>query len=142
MARLAAPTLSADPARFVEQILADPAQPVVMFALEWCEFCWAARNLFNRFGIRYRSVDIDSVEFQKDDRGAKVRAAVSARTSFTTIPQIFIGGEFVGGATDILTGWKSGRVQQLLDRHHVPYDRSLTIDPMSFLPGWLHSRAG
>ena len=31
-------------------------------------------------GIAYRSVDLDSVEYQRDDRGGKIRAALSART--------------------------------------------------------------
>ena len=136
------PTLqvSSEAQAFVSSVLNDPQQPVVMFALEWCEFCWAVRKLLATHKISYRSVDIDSVEFQADDMGAKIRAAVSARTSFTTIPQIFIGGEFLGGATDVLNAWKSGRVQQLLAKNRVEYDASLSIDPQSFLPGWLHAR--
>ena len=48
-------------------------QPVVMFALEWCEFCWAVRKLFARLGIAYRSVDLDSVALQEGDRGGDPR---------------------------------------------------------------------
>ena len=29
----------------VERLLADPAKPVVFFALQWCEFCWSVRRL-------------------------------------------------------------------------------------------------
>ena len=36
----------ADAARLVTQIVDD--EPVVMFALEWCEFCWSVRKLFAR----------------------------------------------------------------------------------------------
>jgi cysteine synthase len=111
-----------------------------MFALEWCEFCWAVRKLFAKYKVPFRSVDIDSVQYQRDDLGAKIRAAVSARTSFTTIPQIFIGGEFVGGATDVLKGWKEGRIQSLLEKNRVAYDRNVDVDPLSLLPGWLHKR--
>jgi cysteine synthase A len=132
--------VSSEAQAFVSSVLNDPQQPVVMFALEWCEFCWAVRKLLATHKISYRSVDIDSVEFQADDMGAQIRAAVSARTSFTTIPQIFIGGEFLGGATDVLNAWKSGRVQQLLAKNRIEYDASLSIDPQSFLPGWLHAR--
>ena len=48
-----------------EAAIGDPAQPVVMFALEWCEFSWALRNFFQRASIPYRSVDLDSVELQQ-----------------------------------------------------------------------------
>lgn len=65
---------------------------------------------------------------------------LSARTSVSTIPQIFVGGTFVGGCTDLFDSYKAGRLQALLDEHHVAYDRSVRIDPYSFLPSWLHPR--
>jgi cysteine synthase A len=111
-----------------------------MFALEWCEFCWAVRKMLARLGIAYRSIDLDSVEYQKDDRGGKIRAALNARTSMATIPQIFVGGEFVGGCTDLFDAYKAGRLQALLEAHHAPYDSALRVDPYSFLPTWLHPR--
>jgi cysteine synthase A len=125
---------------FVARAISDPAQPVVMFALEWCEFCWAVRKMLARLGIAYRSIDLDSVEYQKDDRGGKIRAALNARTSMATIPQIFVGGEFVGGCTDLFDAYKAGRLQALLEAHHAPYDSALRVDPYSFLPTWLHPR--
>jgi len=125
---------------FVEQALADREQPVVLFALEWCEFCWSVRRLFDRLQIRYRAVDLDSVEYQQDDRGGRIRAALAARTSVVTIPQIFIGGEFIGGCTDLFEAWRGGRAQNLLERSGVDYDRTAKIDPYTFLPGWLHPR--
>ncbi|MGH8173691.1 MAG: glutaredoxin domain-containing protein [Rhodanobacteraceae bacterium] len=111
-----------------------------MFALEWCEFCWAVRRLFARLGIAYRSVDLDSVEYQQDDRGGKVRAALAARTSVATIPQVFVGGEFIGGATDVLEAYKQGRLQALLQKYEIGYDRDTQVDPYSYLPTWLHPR--
>jgi cysteine synthase A len=111
-----------------------------MFALEWCEFCWSVRRLFDRLQIRYRAVDLDSVAYQQDDRGGRIRAALAARTSVATIPQIFIGGEFIGGCTDLFEAWRGGRAQDLLERSGVDYDRTAKIDPYTFLPGWLHPR--
>jgi len=124
----------------VARIVSDPAQPVVMFALEWCEFCWSVRRLFARQGIPYRSVDLDSVEYQKEDLGGRIRTALRARTACATIPQIFVGGEFIGGCTDTFEAYKEGRLQGLLDRHHVGYDHAVRLDPYSFLPNWLHPR--
>jgi cysteine synthase A len=132
--------ISQDAEEFVARVVGDREQPVVMFALEWCEFCWAVRKMFARHGIGYHSVDLDSVEYQQDDRGGKIRAALTVRTSMTTIPQIFVGGEFVGGCTDVFDAYKAGRLQALLDKHGASYDRSLRVDPYSFLPSWLHPR--
>jgi cysteine synthase A len=140
--RAAAPPQPVTPraVEFVQQALAAGREPVVMFALEWCEFCWAARKLFARHQIPYRSIDLDSVPYQKDNWGGEIRAALTAHTSCTTIPQVFVAGEFVGGATDALTAWKEGRLQQILARAGVSYDASQNLDPYSFLPAWLHPR--
>ena len=132
--------VSADAATFVESVINDREHPVALFALEWCEFCWSVRRMFAKFGIAYRSVDLDSVEYQKDNRGGNIRAALTARTSVNTIPQVFVGGEFIGGATDVFDAYKAGRLQALLEKNHVDYDRNLKVDPYSFLPAWLHPR--
>ena len=131
---------SADAATFLARTIADPTQPVVLFALEWCEFCWSVRRMFAGLGVAYRSVDLDSVEYQVGNRGGEIRAALMARTSVATIPQIFVGGEFMGGCTDLFDAHKSGKLQQLLDKNGVAYDRALKVDAYSFLPTWLHPR--
>ena len=138
----AAAVVTADAAasRFVDDAINDVRQPVVLFALQWCEFCWSVRRLFERLRIPFRSVDLDSVEYQPDDRGGRIRAALAARTAVTTIPQLFVGGEFVGGCTDTFDAWRSGRLQSLLAAAHVEFDREATVDPYSFLPGWLQRR--
>jgi cysteine synthase A len=60
---------------FVNAAIDSAETPVVVFALTWCEFTWSVRKLFARCGIVYRAIDLDSVEYQADDLGAKVRAA-------------------------------------------------------------------
>jgi cysteine synthase A len=130
--------LDSEARRFVEDTLA--AEPVVMFALEWCEFCWSVRKLFNATGIAYRSVDLDSVEFQQGDLGGRIRAVLAARTGATTIPRVFIGGEHVGGCTELFDAWKSGDAQRLLAGCSVDWRADVTIDPYTLLPGWLQPR--
>lgn len=134
------PDVSPAAADFVAGVIGDAGQPVVMFALEWCEFCWSVRRLFADLGIPYRSIDLDSVEYQQDDHGGEIRAALTARTGIATIPQIFIGGELIGGCTDLFDAWKGGHVQDLLKQHRVSFVDRPDCDPYSFLPGWLHPR--
>jgi cysteine synthase A len=135
-----APEVSAEARAFVDDVLADTAQPVVLFALEWCEFCWSVRRMFARFGIPYRSIDLDSVAYQADDFGGRIRASLTARTSIKTIPQIFVGGQLIGGSTDFFDAWRAGRAQELLRKSGVPFDESVRDDPYSFLPTWLQAR--
>ncbi|MEM9621156.1 MAG: cysteine synthase A [Pseudomonadota bacterium] len=130
--------VDADAERFVDEVTA--ATPIVMFALEWCEFCWSARNLFAAMGLQYESVDLDSVAYQSDQRGNKIRAVLAQRTGSPTIPQIFVGGELIGGCTELFDYQKSGALDAALARMQIP-STPFTQDPYSLLPKWLHSRA-
>jgi cysteine synthase A len=129
-----------DPAidRRVTEIL--ESSPVVMFALEWCEFCWSVRKLFARAGIPYESVDLDSVSYQQDELGGRIRAVLADRTGQVTIPQIFIGGRHVGGCTETFDEFKQGRLGERLEAAGVEFDRNCRIDPYTLLPNWLHKR--
>ncbi|MEJ0036022.1 MAG: cysteine synthase A [Gammaproteobacteria bacterium] len=124
--------------RFVGDVVRN--EPVVMFALEWCEFCWSVRKMFARAGIKYRGIDLDSVEYQAGDRGGKIRAVLAQRTGAVTIPQIFIGGAHIGGCTDLFNAWRDGSIQRRLAENGTGYDTSLAIDPYTLLPKWLHPR--
>jgi cysteine synthase A len=138
----ASPTEKASDAalKFVSNVVDDPEQPVVMFALEWCEFCWSVRKMFAELGISYRSIDLDSVEFQKNDWGGDIRAALLERLSSPTIPQIFVGEEYVGGATETFDAYNGAQLQSLLAGKGVSFDDGKSFDAYSFLPKWLHPR--
>jgi cysteine synthase A len=124
----------------VRRILEGRELPVVLFAFEWCEFCWAVRKLFSRAKIPYRSLDLDSAALQEGNRGGKIRGAVSWLTGSPTIPQIFVGGEFIGGATELFDAFRSGRLQALLSAHGVAFDATADFDPDTLLPKWLEQR--
>ncbi|MFP4539239.1 MAG: cysteine synthase [Dichotomicrobium sp.] len=125
---------------YVERLINDPEAPVVMFALEWCEFCWSVRKLFAEAGIDYLSVDLDSVAYQKDNLGGEIRAALRDMLGVPTIPQIFVAGRHIGGATETFDAFNDGSLSSLLRERGVAFDPSLTRDAYSFLPKWLHPR--
>ena len=125
---------------FVARVLAEPDQPLVLFALEWCEFCWSLRKLFAACSIPYRAVDLDSSAYRQEDRGGQIRAVLHARTGSRTIPQVFVGTEHVGGCTETMDAFKDGRLQRLLESRGVRFDDSVSLDPYTLLPTWLHPR--
>jgi cysteine synthase A len=135
--KVAAP---AEAMAFLEEATHDPDNPVVLFALEWCEFCWSVRKMFANYDIPYRSINLDSVAYQEDNKGGKIRRAIEERTGLKTIPQIYIGGQHVGGATELFDAAKDGSMAELLEKSNVAWNTSVDSDPYSFLPGWLQTR--
>ena len=125
---------------FVARVTSDPSQPVVMFALEWCEFCWSVRKLFKEFNIPYRSVDLDSADYQKDNWGGQIRNVLKARTNSPTIPQIFVGNQHIGGCTETFDAFNDGRLQKLLRDNGLELKQADNVNAYSFLPKWLHPR--
>jgi cysteine synthase len=136
------PTVSAEAEAFVRQVLEDPALPVVLFAFQYCEFCWSVRKLFTRCRIPFRAVELDAGELQESGRGLEIRAALATRTGSPTIPQVFVGGQLVGGAGAVFDAFETGELQRLLARHQVSFDEAVRLDPRSLLPGWLHGSSG
>ena len=133
-----APQLDAEAELFVTNVIEDHG--VVLFALEWCEFCWAVRKLLRALGIAYKSVDLDSVAFQERELGTKIRATLKERCASPTIPQIYIGGVHVGGCMDLFEAVSKGRAWQLLVDANVKFERDVNVNPYKFLPQWVHPR--
>jgi len=136
----AAAPVSSDAERFVVDALHDRTQPVVMFALEWCEFCWSVRRLFKVYGIPFRSIDLDSAEYQRNNWGGEIRNVIKTKTRSPTIPQIFIRGEHIGGCTETFDAFNDGRLARMLSAIGITIPDVGKADAYSFLPKWLHAR--
>ena len=67
---------------------------VEMYATMWCPYCARARALLEKKGVRYTEIDIDDEPRRRDEM---IRRA-GGRTS---VPQIFIDGEHIGGSDDM-----------------------------------------
>ncbi len=125
---------------YVEEAIGDLDRPVVMFALEWCEFCWSVRRLFDAAAIDYRALDLDSSPSQDKPPASEIRKALHRLTGAPTIPQIFVGAAPIGGATETFDAFNSGALQARLRTLGVAFDASLDLDAYAFLPKWLHPR--
>jgi monothiol glutaredoxin len=73
-----------------------------------CGFSHRVMEIFNRLGVDYqvRNVLADPA----------IRQAVCAHTDWPTIPQIFIGGKFVGGCDIVTEMYESGELQEAIDK--------------------------
>ncbi|KAJ3111352.1 monothiol glutaredoxin grx5 [Phlyctochytrium bullatum] len=71
-----------------------------------CGFSKAVVDILNMEGVDYKTVNVLADE--------DVRAGIKEYTSWPTIPQVFVKGEFVGGCDILMSMFKSGELEKLL----------------------------
>ena len=80
---------------------------VVVYTKSFCPYCHSAKDLLRQKGAAFEEISLDG------DRAAQ--AAMSAKAGGrSTVPQIFIGAEHVGGCDDLYALDDAGRLDELL----------------------------
>jgi thioredoxin reductase (NADPH) len=67
--------------------------PVVMFSLSWCPECKRSLELLSRLGVKPHIVDLDDYKPIAQD----IRLYMLNRTGRRSVPNLFVGGEYIGG---------------------------------------------
>ncbi|KAH8553673.1 putative GRX1-glutaredoxin, partial [Umbelopsis sp. PMI_123] len=84
-----------------------------MFSKETCPFCMRAKDLLDDLDVPYKSY-----EFRFDTRkleNHEVRRYLAEITNQTTVPNIFVNGNHLGGSSDLLDANTSGKLQKMLE---------------------------
>ncbi len=82
-------------------------KPVEIYTTPICPYCHAAKRLLTKKGVAFTEIDVS--------RDPAVRSAMTARSNGgRTVPQIFIGGQHVGGSDDLHALDHAGRLDPLL----------------------------
>lgn len=77
----------------------DPAAPM-------CGFSNMACRILDAYGVQYGSRNVLA--------DPEVREGIKKYTSWPTIPQVFVDGEFVGGADILMSMHQSGELEKML----------------------------
>jgi len=72
-----------------------------------CGFSARVMQVFEELGVPYEVRNIFA--------DPNIRPAICAFTSWPTIPQVFIDGEFVGGCDIVTEMYRSGELQKVLE---------------------------
>ena len=83
--------------------------PVVVFAASWCPFCKHAKVALKEAGIEFKDVEVTDAQ----------KTELKALTAKTSVPQVFVKGQFIGGCNHGGLGGtvpllKSGKLQEML----------------------------
>ena len=71
--------------------------PVAMYSFTTCPFCRKAKDYLEEQSIPYTSIELDELP---GNEGNEIRAELGRLTKRTSVPSIFIGGEYIGGCND------------------------------------------
>ncbi len=84
-----------------------PQADVVMYTTAICPYCVAAKNFLKQRGAEWRELRVDL--------DATARAEMLAKAKRTSVPQIFINGQHIGGFDDLVALDRAGGLTALLD---------------------------
>mmetsp|Transcript_27945 Transcript_27945/g.76279 ORF Transcript_27945/g.76279 Transcript_27945/m.76279 type:complete len:128 (-) Transcript_27945:773-1156(-) len=89
-------------------------KPCVMYSLTTCPFCAKAKAQLSGMGTVYTIVELD-----EEEEGMAMKAELAEITGQTSVPQVFAGGQFIGGCNDggmggVLPLAQSGKLQEIL----------------------------
>lgn len=82
-------------------------RPVRMYTKSYCGYCFRAKALFEDKGVAYEEIDVTSDH-------ERYREMVRRSGGVTTVPQIFIDGQHIGGYDDTARLDRHGELDLLL----------------------------
>ncbi len=89
------------------------ANPVVLFMkgsplFPQCGFSSRAISILDHLGVTYETVDVLQDQ--------EIRAGIKQYSDWPTIPQLYVGGEFVGGSDIMMEMYEAGELHTLFGK--------------------------
>lgn len=81
---------------------------IELYTTPYCGFCRQAKALLNNEGVPFKEIDVS------DDQN--LRAQVSKQYDWKTVPIIVIGGQLIGGCTELIKIHRSGELKRMLEQ--------------------------
>ena len=85
----------------------DASHPLItMYTQAFCGYCAAARSLLNEKKAAYKEIDVTL--------NKTLRREMKDRSGRNTVPQIFVGDQYIGGYDDLSELDRDGKLDELL----------------------------
>jgi glutaredoxin 3 len=79
---------------------------VYLYTTRFCPYCIEAKQLLSAKGVNYREIPVDG--------NPELRMEMMAASGRRTVPQIWIGGNHIGGCDDLFVLERSGELDVML----------------------------
>jgi len=84
---------------------------IVMYTKQWCPFCAKTKALLRSKGLEWSELDVT--------RDEALQAEMVERSGRRSVPEVFLGGELVGGYDDLARLNATGELDRRLGREPV-----------------------
>ncbi|KAG0083334.1 hypothetical protein BGZ93_001902 [Podila epicladia] len=92
--------MSAAVRTLIRQSIAE--NPVMIFSKSYCPYCLRVKDLFEDMHVKYQALELD-----EHDLGDEIQS---------TVPNVYIKGNHVGGSDATHAAQSSGKLQELLNQ--------------------------
>lgn len=82
-------------------------QKVLIYTSAWCPYCMRAKQLLEDKGVAFEEIKVDGKP--------QLRAEMAEKAGRTSVPQIWIGEQHVGGSDELVALERAGRLDALLN---------------------------
>ena len=79
---------------------------IEIYTSPWCGYCARAKGLLDKKGVAYEEMDVM-------EDGPK-RTEMRTRSKRSTVPQIFINGQHIGGSDELTELERAGKLDTML----------------------------
>jgi glutaredoxin 3 len=80
---------------------------IEIYTQSWCPFCERAMHVLTTKGVKFREIDAPN--------GSAARREARERSGGrTSVPQIFINGDHIGGCDDMIALDRAGKLNSIL----------------------------
>ena len=79
---------------------------IEMYTTPWCGYCARAKALLEKKGAAFEETDVMEDEVKRKE--------MRVRSKRTTVPQIFINGQHIGGSDELAALEQAGKLDPLL----------------------------
>jgi monothiol glutaredoxin len=99
----------------IQQEISDT--PVVLFmkgspVFPQCGFSAAVVQMLSQLGVKFKGIDVLS--------DPQIRQGIKEFSSWPTIPQLYVKGEFIGGCDIVREMYETGELKQVFEEKGVP----------------------
>ena len=81
--------------------------PVEIYTTRYCPYCHAAKALLREKGVSFKEIDLADNWERRDEM-------IKRANGRDTVPQIFVGGQHIGGCDDMAALERAGKLNPLL----------------------------